>query len=69
MKELFPNMSLEMVAQKFGGRDHATAIHAIKVVNDMNDTDVSFRNNFKEIMNRLRVKTRCNLTTTDELNK
>jgi chromosomal replication initiator protein len=35
----FTRMSLSSIGQKLGGRDHTTAIHSIKAINDLIDSD------------------------------
>ena len=36
-------LSLAMIGQQCGGRDHATVIHALKTVSNLLDTDKKFR--------------------------
>jgi len=40
----FTNHSLKSIGYHFGGRDHSTVIHAVQTVNDLMETDSSFRN-------------------------
>lgn len=40
----FTNHSLKSIGYHFGGRDHSTVIHAVHTVNDLMETDTSFRN-------------------------
>jgi len=40
----FTNHSLKSIGYHFGGRDHSTVIHAVQTVNDLMETDTSFRN-------------------------
>jgi chromosomal replication initiator protein len=45
MKE-FTNLSLKNIGAYFGGRDHATVIHALVAIQDLEDTDSSFSRSF-----------------------
>jgi len=40
----FTNHSLKSIGYHFGGRDHSTVIHAVQTVNDLMETDTTFRN-------------------------
>jgi chromosomal replication initiator protein len=40
----FTNHSLKSIGYHFGGRDHSTVIHAVQTVNDLMETDTSFKN-------------------------
>jgi hypothetical protein len=44
---VFLKSTLAATGQKFGGRDHSTVIHAKRVVQDMLDTDASYRVKYK----------------------
>jgi len=48
----FTNHSLKSIGYHFGGRDHSTVIHAVQTVNDLIETD----NTFKAAVNELRKK-------------
>lgn len=48
----FTNHSLKSIGYHFGGRDHSTVIHAVQTVNDLMETD----NSFKNAVNDLRKK-------------
>jgi chromosomal replication initiator protein len=39
----YSKCSLKTIAEAFGGRDHTTAIHSIKTVRDLMDTDEDYR--------------------------
>ena len=39
----FTKLSLAMIGQQCGGRDHATVIHALKTVSNLLETDKQFR--------------------------
>jgi len=47
------NKSLTEIGNLFGGRDHTTAIHSIKKVQDMIDTEPDFKNKLLLIENNL----------------
>ena len=47
------NMSLAEIGKIFGGRDHTTAIHSIQVVNDLCDTDETYKQRLLQIENLL----------------
>jgi chromosomal replication initiator protein len=42
-------LSLKSIGREFGGRDHATVIHAEQSVQNLNDTDQRFRRDFNQI--------------------
>lgn len=46
--------SLSTIGNAIGKRDHATVLHACKVVNDLKDIDKSFRSSLQDIENRLK---------------
>ncbi len=45
----YTDLSLKMIGQQFGGRDHSTVIHALQSVKNMLDTDKKFRQQFEEL--------------------
>lgn len=53
----FTNHSLKSIGYHFGGRDHSTVIHAIQTVNDMMETDSSFRNAVNELKKKFKMRT------------
>jgi chromosomal replication initiator protein len=52
-KQLTKN-SLSSIGDLIGNRDHATVLHACKIVNDLMDIDKSFRSSVKEIEAKLK---------------
>ncbi|MDO9152209.1 MAG: chromosomal replication initiator protein DnaA [Paludibacter sp.] len=52
-KQLTKN-SLSSIGMAIGQRDHATVLHACKIVNDLMDIDKNFRSSVKEIENILK---------------
>jgi len=46
-------LSLFEIGKKFGGRDHTTAIHSIKRIQDLIDTEPEFKQRLLQIENRL----------------
>jgi len=60
LKESFPKFTYGYIGSLFGGRDHATVMHAVKVINNMCDTDPSFKMDFTEISSLVTSKVKCN---------
>ncbi|MGM0946013.1 MAG: chromosomal replication initiator protein DnaA [Bacteroidota bacterium] len=52
----FTNHSLKSIGYHFGGRDHSTVIHAVQTVNDMIETDSSFRNSITELKKKFKMR-------------
>jgi chromosomal replication initiator protein len=52
----FTNHSLKSIGYHFGGRDHSTVIHAIQTVNDLMETDTSFRNVVNELKKKFKMR-------------
>ncbi|MCU0399623.1 MAG: chromosomal replication initiator protein DnaA [Algoriphagus sp.] len=52
----FTQHSLKSIGYHFGGRDHSTVIHAVQTVNDMIDTDASFRNVVNELKKKFKMR-------------
>lgn len=52
----YTNHSLKAIGSYFGGRDHSTVIHSIQAVNDMMDTDKSFKKAMKDLTKKLRMR-------------
>lgn len=52
----FTNQSLKSIGYHFGGRDHSTVIHAIQTVNDLMETDTSFRNAVNELKKKFKMR-------------
>ncbi len=54
-KELVPALSLKVIGHGFGGRDHTTVIHSVRLVSDKIDVDPQFRNTVEELRAKLKV--------------
>lgn len=52
----FTNHSLKSIGYHFGGRDHSTVIHAVQTVNDMIETDSSFKNSVSELKKKFKMR-------------
>jgi chromosomal replication initiator protein len=52
----YTNLSLKTIGYHFGGRDHSTVIHAVQTVNDMYDTDNTFKRSLDELRKKLKLK-------------
>jgi chromosomal replication initiator protein len=48
--------SLKVIGYHFGGRDHATVIHAVRCVQDMIDKNGSISEHIREIKRNLKIK-------------
>jgi chromosomal replication initiator protein len=48
--------SLKSIGYQFGGRDHSTVIHAVQSVNDMIDTNTTFKASVEEIRKKLKMR-------------
>ena len=52
----FTNHSLKSIGYHFGGRDHSTVIHAVQTVNDMIETDSSFKHSVGELKKKFKMR-------------
>ncbi|WP_035806226.1 chromosomal replication initiator protein DnaA [Lunatimonas lonarensis] len=52
----FTNHSLKSIGYHFGGRDHSTVIHAVQTVNDLMETDNSFKAAIIELRKKFKMK-------------
>ncbi|UII34948.1 chromosomal replication initiator protein DnaA [Fulvivirga ulvae] len=52
----YTNHSLKAIGYHFGGRDHSTVIHAVQSVNDMMDTNASFKASVEELKKKLKMR-------------
>ncbi|WP_209331920.1 chromosomal replication initiator protein DnaA [Lunatimonas salinarum] len=52
----FTNHSLKSIGYHFGGRDHSTVIHAVQTVNDLMETDNSFKASILELRKKFKMK-------------
>lgn len=50
----FTKNSLKSIGEKFGGKDHSTVIYSRKAVQDMMDTDTSFKNTIEELEKKIK---------------
>ena len=46
--------SLATIGSQIGGKDHATVLHACKTVNNLVETDKTFRNQIEELEKKLK---------------
>ncbi len=51
----FTKNSLKTIGEHFGGRDHTTVIHSCQTVNDLMDTDTVFREQVKELQQKVQL--------------
>lgn len=51
----FTNNSLKSIGDSFGGKDHSTVIYSCKAVQDMMDTDVSFKGTVAELEKKVKM--------------
>lgn len=51
----FTNSSLKAIGDSFGGKDHSTVIYSCKAVQDMIDTDKSFRGTVAELESKVKI--------------
>ncbi|HQG68449.1 MAG TPA: helix-turn-helix domain-containing protein, partial [Paludibacteraceae bacterium] len=54
LSKQFTKNSLSSIGKAIGERDHATVLHACKIISDLMDTDKKFRSNVKAIEEILR---------------
>ena len=52
----YTQLTLQLIGQNFGGRDHSTVIHALEAVEDMMKTDPSFKNQVDELNRKLKTR-------------
>ncbi len=52
----YTNLSLKTIGYHFGGRDHSTVIHAVQTVNDLYDTDNTFKRSVDDLRKKLKLK-------------
>lgn len=52
----YTNHSLKAIGYHFGGRDHSTVIHAVQSVNDMMDTNATFKASVEELKKKLKMR-------------
>ncbi len=52
----YTQLTLALIGENFGGRDHSTVIHALESVEDMMKTDANFKNSVDELSKRLKLR-------------
>lgn len=52
----YTQLTLALIGQNFGGRDHSTVIHALESVEDMMKTDANFKNSVDELSKKLKLR-------------
>ncbi len=52
----YTNHSLKSIGYHFGGRDHSTVIHAVQSVNDLMDTNSTFKSSIEELKKKFKMK-------------
>ncbi|MFZ9504354.1 MAG: chromosomal replication initiator protein DnaA, partial [Cyclobacteriaceae bacterium] len=50
----FTQLTLQLIGENFGGRDHSTVIHALESVEDMMKVDQNFKNQVDELYKKLK---------------
>lgn len=52
----YTQLTLALIGENFGGRDHSTVIHALESVEDMMKTDANFKNSVEELSKKLKLR-------------
>lgn len=52
----YTQLTLALIGENFGGRDHSTVIHALESVEDMMKTDVNFKSSVDELGKKLKMR-------------
>ena len=52
----YTQLTLALIGENFGGRDHSTVIHALESVEDMMKTDANFKNSVDELSKKLKMR-------------
>lgn len=50
----YTQLTLALIGENFGGRDHSTVIHALESVEDMMKTDVNFKNSVEDLTKKFK---------------
>jgi chromosomal replication initiator protein len=50
----YTQLTLALIGENFGGRDHSTVIHALESVEDMMKTDANFKNSVEELTKKFK---------------
>ncbi|MCS6975334.1 MAG: chromosomal replication initiator protein DnaA, partial [Cyclobacteriaceae bacterium] len=52
----YTQLTLALIGENFGGRDHSTVIHALESVEDMMKTDAHFKSSVEELGRKLKLR-------------
>ncbi|CAN5335291.1 chromosomal replication initiator protein DnaA [soil metagenome] len=52
----YTQITLALIGENFGGRDHSTVIHALESVEDMMKADPNFKNSVEELTKKLKMR-------------
>ncbi len=52
----YTQLTLALIGENFGGRDHSTVIHALESVEDMMKADANFKNSVEELNKKLKLR-------------
>jgi chromosomal replication initiator protein len=52
----YTQLTLALIGENFGGRDHSTVIHALESVEDLMKTDSNFKNSVDELNKKLKMR-------------
>ncbi len=52
----YTQLTLALIGENFGGRDHSTVIHALESVEDMMKADPNFKNSVEELNKKLKLR-------------
>ena len=52
----YTQLTLALIGENFGGRDHSTVIHALESVEDMMKTDSNFKSSVEELGKKLKMR-------------
>ena len=52
----YTQLTLALIGENFGGRDHSTVIHALESVEDMMKTDANFKSSVEELGKKLKLR-------------
>ena len=52
----YTQLTLALIGENFGGRDHSTVIHALESVEDMMKADANFKNSVEELTKKLKIR-------------
>ena len=52
----YTQLTLALIGENFGGRDHSTVIHALESVEDMMKTDANFKNSVEDLTKKFKTR-------------